>query len=95
MRPILWMVAILLAVGFLASEIRLPQADQATTIETPWRRTEKGWMRATWLAPAARVEQPTLHPCVVGSLELLLSALALVAIPIRSKARPAHFSAVA
>ena len=88
MRPILWMVAILLTVVFLASEIRLPQADEPATIETHWRRTETGWTPAAWLAPAERVEQPALHPCVVGSLELLLSALALVAIPVHSKAFP-------
>lgn len=81
MRPVLWMVAILLAVGYVASEIRLPQSDEPTTVDTCWRRTENGWMRATWLAPAAPVQHPSLHPCVVGSLQLLLSTLALVAIP--------------
>ena len=89
MRSIGWLVVLLLAAGWLASEIPLTDAP-AVSQDGPdgWRRTRFGWQQRTWSTPEAPVRRPALHPAVVGLLELLLSVLALVAFPARTCRHP-------
>ena len=46
-----------------------------------WRQTRQGWQRCEeFLAPPIEYRCPALHPAVVGSLEVLLSVTALLAL---------------
>lgn len=80
MRLIGWILLILatlvLAVAQWPSECGEPSAV------SQWRRTTRGWERlnikATGIANGS-VRAPTLHPMVVGSLEILLTLGALIA----------------
>jgi hypothetical protein len=78
-RTISWLVLVLLAVGWLASEI--PDAEPASNgpHDSGWRRTSLGWEHVSQWTPSAPPRRPALHPAVVGLLQLLLAAMALVA----------------
>ena len=90
MRWIGWLVVILLAAGWLASEIRLPGEPALLQGGSDcWRRTRYGWQQPSWSTPEAPVWRPALHPGVVGLLELFLSVSALVAFPTRTSRHPA------
>ena len=79
-----WFLLILVAVGWAASEVELPEKPASSARELDcWRRTRDGWERVTWLRPQIPPRRPALHPSVVGLLELLLSVTALVAFPAR------------
>jgi len=46
-----------------------------------WRQTRQGWeRREDFLSPSFEYRRPTLHPAVVGSLEVLLSVTAMLAL---------------
>lgn len=82
MRPWGWLLVLLAAVGWLATEVPLPETPAAADRPLDgWRRTPEGWQRATWLAPQTAVGRPALHPAVVGLFELLVCLAALVAFP--------------
>jgi len=46
-----------------------------------WRRTRSGWERPRWFIAQRSFRQPSLHPAVVGLLQLFVSLTALVALP--------------
>jgi hypothetical protein len=82
MRWLACFFLLLTAVAWLACEIRLPETATATGASLDsWRRTRDGWEHASWLTPPTPSPAPTLHPAVVGLLELFLSLAALVAFP--------------
>ena len=82
MRRFGWLLVLLAAVGWLATEVRPPETPTASDRPLDcWRRTPDGWQRATWLAPQTPIRRPALHPVVVGLLELLVCLAALVAFP--------------
>jgi len=82
MRWLVGFFLLLVAVGWLACEIRLPETTAATGASLDsWRRTRDGWEHASWLTAQTRSPAPALHPAVVGLLELFLSLAALVAFP--------------
>jgi hypothetical protein len=54
-----------------------------------WRRTNCGWQRVESLGPPPQSERPTLHPAIVGGLEILLTLTALVAFSSGESAREA------
>ena len=86
MRWIAWCLMFLIALGWLASEIPLPEATGAAAERLDcWRRTQDGWQWAWWLTPHIPVRRPALHPAAVGLLEALVSIAALVAFPLRSR----------
>jgi hypothetical protein len=70
-----WILAILCAVSWFASEIRLPGDDQTVPAqeETAWRRTADGWEKATDWTVAIEKSPPALHPGVLGLLMVALS----------------------
>ena len=45
MKALGWVLAVLLAVGWLASEWTAADSPQPVAMETPWRRTANGWER--------------------------------------------------
>src|SRR5580704_14904131 len=53
----------------------------------PWRQTSQGWQRCeNFLGPPIEYRRPALHPAVVGTLEVLLSVTALLALGERHRA---------
>ncbi|MHC4398235.1 MAG: hypothetical protein ACYTG0_00990 [Planctomycetota bacterium] len=60
------------------------QPDDESCRRDLWRRTRYGWQWARWLVEESPVRRPSLHPAVVGLLQLFLSVFALVAIPSRA-----------
>ena len=82
MRLIGWLLAILVVICWLASEVSLPRRPAASGREPDcWRRTRDGWEEASWVTPEISVRRPALHPSVVGLLELFLSMSALIVLP--------------
>jgi hypothetical protein len=81
MRWIGWVLLAIVLAGYLAAEMPPPATPQPAPADTLWRRTRDGWQHATWLLPAESIpsRRPALHPVVVGMLEILLSAAALIA----------------
>lgn len=54
---------------------------QASSVgsESAWRRTRDGWERPAGWTFQRKARRPALHPVVVGLLEFLLAAAALIA----------------
>ncbi len=77
-RHALWIVMVLVAGGWLATE--LPSGSTATTHEPAWRRTRDGWERKERVVVTPPVAPPTLHPVTVALFQLLAAALALAAL---------------
>ena len=70
-----WILAILCAGSWLASEIDLPGDVQNAPAreETAWRRTVDGWEKVNEWTFAIEKSPPLLHPGVMGLLMLTLS----------------------
>jgi hypothetical protein len=80
-----WLVVAVFFLPLLANEATVaPGAPgQALAIEDvsgPWRRTREGWQRVELFGPQIPYRRPALHPAVVGSLELLLTMTAMLAL---------------
>lgn len=88
MRAIGWIMVLLLTIAWLACEVQPPQAMHVDS-EASWRRTCNGWERARWLTAQRTATQPTLHPVVIGLLQLLLAVTALVAFSRTPAVQPA------
>jgi len=64
----------------------LATATGDTSVATPgradsWRQTRQGWQRCEdFLGPPLEYRHPALHPLVVGSLEVLLTMTAMLAL---------------
>lgn len=78
-RRIVGLVLMLLALGWLASELPSRLADNAPNITTSWRRTRDGWQRLSTLATSRPTSPPQLHPLVVAAFEGLLFLAGMVA----------------
>ncbi|MCR4414927.1 MAG: hypothetical protein NUV77_21115 [Thermoguttaceae bacterium] len=77
-RHAIWIVIVLVAGGWLATE--LPSGSTATTHEPSWRRTRDGWERKERVVITPPVAPPTLHPVTVALFQVLAAALALAAL---------------
>ena len=99
-RLIGWLLLILLALGWLASELPSPAGRTEAAAKTDWRRTRDGWERPTWIAAATASTsgRMMLHPALVGLLEVSLALAVLIAFgrdersvrPPRPEADPTH-----
>ena len=87
MRSIGWITVILVATLWGATEIRLPAASDLASRDSGWRRTSDGWERSSHLLRQP-IAQPSLHPSVVASLEILLAIFALLAFPATTRRVP-------
>jgi hypothetical protein len=76
-----WILAILCAVSWLASEINLPGNTQnsAAQEETAWRRTADGWENVNDWAFPIEISPPALHPCVMSLLMVAISLSVAIA----------------
>lgn len=77
MRWIGWLLLVLIAVTWVASEI--PGWPSSDAQLSSWRRTCDGWEQATRWMPRTELCQPTLHPIIVALLQMFLAGAALVA----------------
>ncbi len=79
----MWPMRPLFVAAFLMFLIAAPAgggASEAARYDS-WRQTSQGWQRCEdFLAPPIEYRRPSLHPAVVGSLEVLLSVTALLAL---------------
>lgn len=75
MLKIGWILAILCAVSWWASEVRLPGdlRNVPPQEEIVWRRTVDGWEKVDDWTFAIENSPPALHPGVLGLLMLTLS----------------------
>lgn len=72
-----WLLIAIVAIAWCACEFPVEPTTPAVA-PCPWRRTVDGWEplyvpKAPWQA-----FEPSLHPLIVASLEVLLSVVALV-----------------
>ncbi len=81
MRWIGGIILFLMIVGWAAAEYPLAEPPCVGLAATDWRYTSEGWQRPTWLDASIPTRQPALHPAVIGTLQLLVSLMALVAFP--------------
>jgi len=82
-RTIGWLMLVLVCLCWIASELPI-SGDQD---RNGWRRTRIGWEHQEKWPTNIVVREPALHPTTVGSLQLLLSLMALVAFPAQQKAQ--------
>lgn len=73
-----WILFVLVTLGWVACEL---PSQPSTTNEpaTVWRRTRDGWEHRDRVLVQA-VRRPALHPVVIASLEILLTATAMLAV---------------
>jgi hypothetical protein len=86
MRWIGCLLVVLAALGWLACEVGLSEPPSAAGRElAPWRRTQFGWEKASWLTPQVPVRRPALHPGLIALFEILVSTAALIAFPTQTE----------
>ena len=75
MQKIGWILAVLCAVCWVASDINLPGEAPAVPSqnELVWRRTADGWENVNDWTFAVEKSPPILHPGVMALLMLMLS----------------------
>jgi hypothetical protein len=66
-----WILAVLLALGWVASEIPLQNAssNDQPRVETSWRRTVDGWENSSQWTFYAFTPRPALHPFYFGMMQ--------------------------
>jgi len=80
-RSIGWLLLILLALGWVAGEVPLSaEWPDDGGAERQWRRTRDGWEHPRWRDAAGTTPASSLHPAVVGLLELFLAVGVLTAL---------------
>jgi len=88
MRLIGWLLLVLMGLCWLASEISL---EGAQTLPSQWRRTVDGWeLKSSWARDPPDARPTTVHPAVIGVLQILLAVAALIAFSGESGKRPSH-----
>lgn len=76
LRWIGWILALLLLVGWIATDLP-PLVSPAESMTTDlWRRTRNGWERAEWLLPETAPTPLWLHPGVLATLQIAASVTA-------------------
>jgi hypothetical protein len=73
-----WILLVLVTLGWVACEwpSQPPDAAEPATV---WRHTRNGWEHRDRVLVRA-VYRPALHPVVIASLEVLLTATAMLAV---------------
>ncbi len=79
MRRIGFLILLLLALGWVVAELPAAPAQIPQTQTSDWRRTRDGWERMSWWRAEATRHRPAIHPLVIGSLQVLVSAMGLIA----------------
>lgn len=75
-----WLLFVLVILGWALSEIPVARTPANEPSAPTWRRTSDGWQRQNaWTVPPPR--SPRLHPTILGTLQVLVSVGALIALP--------------
>jgi hypothetical protein len=71
-----WILAILLTLGWVASEIPLQNAasNDRPTVETSWRRTVDGWENTSQWNFYSYTSRPALHPFYLSMMQCAAAA---------------------
>ncbi len=86
MRLIGLLLLVLVGLCWLASEVS-PQRTDA--FESQWRRTVDGWeLKSAWARAPSDARPATVHPAVIGTLQILLAVGALLAFSNERDERP-------
>ncbi len=84
MRRFRWLIIAVLVLPWLANVAAAPgsvgRAVASEDASGGWRRTRDGWQRIELFRPAIPYRRPALHPAVIGSLEILLTMTAMLAL---------------
>jgi hypothetical protein len=66
-----WILAVLLTLGWVASEIPVQNAssNDRPRVETTWRRTVDGWENASQWSFYSFTSRPALHPFCLGMMQ--------------------------
>jgi len=72
----------------LAGSLENGAEASATGLDTSWRRTRDGWERSSQWTIRPERRAPSVHPIVVGLLELLLACAALIGFSEAGDRRP-------
>lgn len=80
MQRIGWILLLLLALGWLASEVPCQGPAPSAEPATVWRRTRDGWEHKDRVLVAGPPFRPALHPALIAAFEVLLSATAMLAL---------------
>jgi hypothetical protein len=78
MRLMGWLLLALVTCAWLASELPVERAAM-TDDSLAWRRTAQGWERLQVRPSEPTSDRPTLHPAIVGLLEILVPLGAMLA----------------
>lgn len=77
MRLIGWILLVLMGLCWAASEISLEGSEP---LPPQWRRTVDGWqLKSSWALDPPDARPTTVHPAVIGTLQVLLAVGALIA----------------
>ncbi|HYW80241.1 MAG TPA: hypothetical protein VE890_11720 [Thermoguttaceae bacterium] len=88
MRLIGWLLLILMGSCWLASEVSLKATEE---LPMQWRRTVDGWeLKSSWTRHPAESGSTTIHPAVVGVLQIFLAVTALIAFSREGDNWPSH-----
>ncbi len=84
-RRFRWLIIVVFFFPWLDNEVTgvrgtAGRAVAVQDVSGGWRRTREGWQRIELLRPAIPYRRPALHPAVVGSLEVLLTMTAMLAL---------------
>jgi hypothetical protein len=76
LRTVYFLLIVLVAIGWFAAEVEV--TAPSSPVAGKWRRTANGWEVSTQWYPPQTAARPPIHPIVVGSFQLLLSAWAVL-----------------
>ena len=75
MRGLGWILAVILLVGWIATDLPpLISPAESTNLDL-WRRTRDGWERADWLVPEPTPPPLWLHPAALAGLQIVVSVV--------------------
>jgi hypothetical protein len=69
-------LALLLLVGWIATDLPPLIAPAESMTTDLWRRTRNGWERAEWLLPESAPAPLWLHPAVLATFQIAVSVTA-------------------
>jgi hypothetical protein len=91
LRTVVWILLALWCLGWTICQWDIAPAQDAKAQDSAWRRTVLGWEKNTSWKPPPQPYEPMLDPLIVGSLQGLISLLALVTLsPFRLEERPSR-----
>jgi hypothetical protein len=79
-QRIAWILLVLITLGWVGTELPGPMPAGSAPPATVWRRTRAGWEHQDRVLPPAPPHRPSLHPVLIATFEVLLTATAMLAV---------------